>query len=138
MRLLFGRTSGAATNDGCQEAVLTVNVDGSDVRQVVAPGPWQLGPLSWSPDGSSILIGTSVIGLTDGMKRVGGDIYTVRSDGTGLRQLTSDGVSYGPSWTRDERIVFIRWLSPTDHRGDQWVIDADGGNAKRVETALPC
>ena len=139
MRLLFARTSGAATNDGCQEAVLTVNVDGSDVRQVVAPGQL-LGPIDprWSPDGSSILVGATVDVRGD-KALIGGDIYTVRSDGTGLHAVTSDGLSYGPSWTRDGRIVFIRWSSPGDgvYHGDQWVMDADGGKAIRLETTIP-
>ena len=137
-RLVFARAAGAAANDDCQEAILTVNVDEGDLREVVAPGQL-LGPLqpSWSRDGSSILVGASVIDVKGNKKLIGGDIYTVRSDGTGLHSVTNDGVSYGPSWTRDDRIVFIRWASQTDHRGDHWVMDADGGNARRIETAIP-
>ena len=113
---------------------MTVNVDDGEVREVVAPG--QLGgPLhpSWSPDRSSILVGARVPDL------IGGDIYTVRSDGTGLHPVTSGGIFYGPSWTRDDRIVFIRWASPGlgVYHGDPWVMDADGGNARRLETTIP-
>lgn len=138
-RLLFARASGAGAKDGCQEAVLTVNVDDSDVRQMVAPGQLR-GPLEprWSPDGSSILVGATVH-VTGDKAHIGGDIYTVRSGGTGLHAVTSDGVSFGPSWTRDGRIVFIRWSTATDgvYHGDQWVMDADGGNARRVESTIP-
>ena len=36
------------------------------------------------------------------------NVYTVRPDGTGLTQLTTDGVSSSPSWTSDGNIVFVR------------------------------
>jgi hypothetical protein len=129
-RLVYARGGGAASNGSCRGAVLTVDVDDGDLRQVVAPGEVQgrLHP-RWSPDDSSILVGATV-GL-------GGDIYTVRADGTGLRALTSDGLSDGPTWTRDGRIIFIRWTSPTVHRGAQWVIDLDGGDARPIETTIP-
>jgi Tol biopolymer transport system component len=128
-RLVYAR-GGAESNDRCQGAVLTVNVDDGELRQVVAPGQVQgrLHP-RWSADDSSILVGATV-GL-------GGDIYTVRPDGTGLRALTNDGLSDGPTWTRDGRIIFIRWTSPTVHRGAHWIIDADGANARPIETTIP-
>ena len=139
-RLIFARATAAAANDDCQEAILTVNVDDSDVREVVAPGELE-GPLhpSWSPDGSSILVGASVPDARGMKELIGGDIYTVRSDGTGLHPVTGDGLSYGPSWTRDGRIVFIRWSTATDgvYHGYQWVMDADGGNAIRLESTIP-
>jgi len=138
--IIFARATGAAASDDCQEAILTVNLDDSTVREVVAPGELE-GPLQpiWSPDGSSILVGTSVPDAKGIKSLIGGDIYTVRSDGTGLHPVTGGGVFYGPSWTRDGRIIFIRWSTATEgvYHGDQWVMDADGRNARRVESTIP-
>ena len=139
-RLVFIRDYAGVSVDGhCQQAILTVSVDGSDLRQIVAPSRLRgdLHP-SWSPDGSSILLGLYHFGDgTDIPKAFGGDIHIVGSDGSGLHALTSDGVSIRPSWTRDGRVVFTRWSSPTVSSGHNWVMDADSGNARQLETTIP-
>jgi TolB protein len=57
---------------------------------------------------------------------VGGEIYVINADGTGLRRLTS-GID--PVWSPSGRqIAFSRWQEP---RG-VWVIDADGSGERRV------
>jgi TolB protein len=57
---------------------------------------------------------------------VGGDLYVVNVDGTGLRRV-ADGMD--PSWSPDgSEIAFARWREP---RGI-WVIDADGSGERRV------
>jgi hypothetical protein len=68
-------------------------------------------------------------------KRV--DIATVRANGGGLKTLTSDGVSVWPQWTRDGRIIFVRWSTPDGGPGDLWIMDEDGGNAERVDASIP-
>lgn len=137
-RLIFVREAGGAAPDGPCSAVLTVSVDGSDVRQVVAPGQLR-GRLEarWSPDGSRILLDGFDFRVNGTQKQFETDVYSVRSDGTGLQALTTGGVSSEPSWTRDGRVAFTRWLSPaSSSRGDLWVMDADGGNASKLGANL--
>jgi hypothetical protein len=134
-RLVFAR-EGAA----CPGAILTVNVDGSDLREVAHgtivngyPGLFMESGKSddvrpspvWSPDGSVIAVAA------------GGDIYAIRPDGSGMTALTTGGGSMWPTWTADGRIVFTRWNSTGDRRGDDWIIDSDGGNATRLEATIP-
>ena len=113
----------------CQSTIFTVNVDGSDLRRLVPPDVPALSP-RWSPDGSSIIFHAATPAGTTS------DIYAVRADGTGLRALTSDGVSVWPHWTRDGRIVFIRGITP-DGRGDLWIMDGAGGNATPLDATVP-
>jgi Tol biopolymer transport system component len=57
---------------------------------------------------------------------MGGDIYTIDVDGSGLQRIT-DGMD--PVWSPDgEQIAFIRWREP---RG-VWVIDAGGSDERRI------
>lgn len=137
-RVLFVRFGMGLTDGVCEAAVLTVNVDGGNLGEVVPRS--RLHPLnaSWSPGGSSILFhaSPSINAETD-------DIYTVRPDGLGLQALTSDGVSAWPNWTRDGRIVFIRWTSRPatgpigDGLGELWIMDADGTNRVQLEATIP-
>jgi Tol biopolymer transport system component len=67
-------------------AIYVVNVDGSGLRRVT---PWKLragaaDELDWSPDGGRILFRTKPFATTV----TGGNLYTIRPDGTGLRRLT--------------------------------------------------
>lgn len=105
-------------------AVFVADADGRNAHQVSAFG----NSPGWSPDGARIVYqgiqyswtGTWVPGTVVSSSS---DIYTVRPDGTDLRRLTSDGASYLPRWDIDGRI----WFSHGD--ADNWVMDADGGNA---------
>ena len=57
------------------------------------------------------------------------DVYTVRPDGTDLRQLTTDGRSIWPEWTPSGQIRFRIGTvgSPTDTM-QYSLMDADGSN----------
>jgi Tol biopolymer transport system component len=109
-------------------AVFVADADGRNPHQVSALG----NSPGWSPDGARIVFqgiqyswtGTWVPG---DVVSSSSDIYTVRPDGTDLRRLTSDGTSYLPRWDIDGRI----WFSHGD--ADNWVMDADGGNATRSD-----
>jgi len=137
-RLAFVRAVRPTSGFTCPEAILTVDVDHGEVRQLVGPGqaPGQL-ELSWSPDGSRVLV-DGFVNLVGDKRNFATDLYTVRSDGTDFHALSNDQVSSLASWTRDQRIVFTRWRSTADtSRGDLWVMDADGANATKLETTIP-
>jgi hypothetical protein len=57
---------------------------------------------------------------------IGGDLYTIHADGTGLQRI-ADGMD--PVWSPDgTQIAFTRWRDP---RG-VWVMDADGSGERRI------
>ena len=115
----------------CRSALFVVDADGSDLRGIV---PTDLHPLapSWSPDGSVIAFHTATMVPTADPDRIDTtvDLYVVEPNGASLRRLTDDGASSWPSWTRDGRLVFVRWLDPERSTFATWIMDADGANAQ--------
>jgi Tol biopolymer transport system component len=104
-----------------ETAVFTVNVDGTELRQLT---PWKLrcGDPDWSPDGSMIICTTHPAGDFD----IGqGEIYAMRPDGSGLRALTKNGPTGAraahPRFTPDGKaILYVRaatqdWNTPPRH-----------------------
>jgi Tol biopolymer transport system component len=89
---------------------------------------------AWSPDGSTLAF------VRDPVETPYGDmsIWTVRNDGTGVRQLTDrkevDEGDYGPRWSPDGRhILFFR--NHPDRAHTVMVMDADGTGVHRVAGA---
>jgi Tol biopolymer transport system component len=103
-------------------AVFVVDADGQNLHQV-SPATLAAQFPGWSPDGARIVFASPEADRQD--------IYTVRPDGTDLRQLTTGGASYGATWTPDGRILFVRGVSAagTDGAPSFWTMDADGSNA---------
>jgi WD40 repeat protein len=106
-----------------------VDADGRNLRRL------DLGNLSvaapqWSPDGNLIAF-TSGAWLGDVFVQ---DIYTVRPDGSDLRQLTTDGVSAWPEWTGSNQIRFRHGGAgqQADSSTTIWLMDPDGSNAHQV------
>jgi len=56
----------------------------------------------------------------------GGDLYSIRPDGSDLRQLTSDTHSHGPRWSPNGRLIAFH------KAGDIWVMKPDGAGVHRV------
>jgi hypothetical protein len=147
-RFAFGKSVGPKVDGWCQSAIFTINVDGTDLRRLGSSKMHAMDP-RWSPDGSTIVF-TSVTprsaweGTTDATRiPIDMDIHSVRPDGSGLTALTSDGRSDDPHWTRDGRIVFIRWaagpagVAAASGRGDVRIMDADGQNASPLDATVP-
>src|SRR5688572_13332726 len=63
----------------------------------------------------------------------GRDIWTVRPDGTGLRQLTRTGIAQAPRWAPSGRLLaYLR--QPQSQPADVWTIRRDGTGSRRVVT----
>jgi len=106
--------------------------DGDEaLHRIPLPADLAAGDPSWSPDGSRIVFSSQPIhdwndvGVPDSP-----DVYTVRPDGTDLRQLTHDGGSGSPTWTSDGKILFYSQRA-------MWLMDSDGSNAAPVYAAGP-
>ena len=106
-----------------------VNADGTGLHSLNTPG-LAAGDPAWSPDGSLIVFSTEPIhewndvGATDSP-----NVFEVRPDGTGLKQLTFDYGSGAPSWTSDGKILYF------SQRG-LWLMDADGSNEVLVPLGM--
>ena len=98
--------------------------------------PWELragDTPDWSPDGQRILFHSNV----DGPLGVSANLYTVRPDGTGLRQLTfatGGVVQYlGSSYSPDGRMItFGRFPETGGTNADVMIMRADGTHVRRV------
>jgi TolB protein len=73
-------------------------VDSATGQRRLLPGTESATALSWSPDGQML-----VLELPG--KLFGTDVYTIRSDGTGLRLVASS--AYGPAWSPDGTRLLI-------------------------------
>lgn len=121
-RLVFARQGAFNEATGHYETTLyLVDADGTDLHPFVPAELSAIDP-AWSPDGSWIVFTSTSVSTAD--------VYVARPDGSGVRNLTSDGISAVPNWTRDGRIVFVRrpGTEPSTQPAELWVMDADGGN----------
>lgn len=84
---------------------------------------WQ--PEVWSPDGKRIVYYSDENGNSD--------IYTIKTDGTGKTQLTSDSANdYSPIFSPNgKKIVYV---SDKCGNEDIWVMDSDGKNKVQLTT----
>jgi TolB protein len=122
-------------------AIYLMNRDGSGLRRVT---PWKvaaggIGELAWSPDGSRILFRSVRIENRDPDLSTG-DIYSIRPNGQGLRQLThfppGTGVQLGSYSPDGQRIVFSTTRgavrNPPVQFPDLFTMNTDGSHIHRV------
>jgi TolB protein len=118
------------------QAVWTVGVDGRHERRLT---PYDLlggDTEDWSPDGKLILFESNENGPAD----VSANIYTIRPNGTGLKQLTfaegGETRHWASSFSPDgKKITFAR--SPgtgPDGNADVYTMRADGSHVRQVTT----
>ena len=112
---------------GTRDAALwLVRSNGSGLHELVnAPGEEE--HPSWSPDGSRIVF--------DSFPPAGPDhLYTVRSDGTDLDQITPDSLdAWGPSWSSLNVIAFADGASSATN--DIFTMRPDGSHLRQLTHA---
>ena len=103
-----------------------------DIPQIT----WSEGWPSWSPDGTRLaFVGTQPRNDSDGYVS---EIYTMRPDGSDVRQLTDDGglKKSDPAWSPDgARIAFVGTLSQA--RWNIYATNADGSAFWRLTDYNP-
>jgi Tol biopolymer transport system component len=88
--------------------VFTIRPDGKDLRQLTNV-PGNEAHLAWSPDGEKILFSSTRMGFKDealytNAPQPYGEIFVMRSDGTGVEQLTDNQWEEGgPAWQPQKR-----------------------------------
>jgi TolB protein len=126
------RIAFASTRAGGQPELYVMDADGTNVRRLTrtARHVTDTAP-AWSPDGRWIVFSS------DRVSAFNAELYRVRPNGTGLRRLThtigSDTVlgddsmaDFSPDGGR------IAFTSNRDQNGEVYVMDADGGNERRL------
>jgi len=107
--------------------IYVMNADGSNVRRIVDDPEYDAEP-KWSPDGRKILFVTG--------RNKDFDVYEMNLDGTGQRNLTADNDKADgmAAWSLDGyNIAFVR---NTTGKDQLYVMDAGGGNLKRVTNKI--
>lgn len=115
-----------------RSAVFTVNADGTDLHRLTQ---WAMNATTpvWSPDGGRIAFNIQCCGYPGGPSH----IFTIRPDGGGLVQLTTDphGESFDPTWSPDgQMIAFAHYPGAPNHEGfgDIYEMEADGTDVVNI------
>jgi Tol biopolymer transport system component len=123
-RIVFCYAEGKL-EDNAPAEIYTINVDGSDLKQITMKGVFDCAP-RWSPDGSQIIFARAAA-------RTGRAVVaTMRPDGSQIHNLTTDlwGVFHS-GFTPDRR--HIVWESQqAGFISVLWIMNADGSNQRRL------
>lgn len=125
-RIVFSRGSEADPSAGGNDDLYVMDADGSEVRRLTHTAESESDP-TWSPDGARIAFTRTSDGYTD-------TIVVMKDDASEERTLLPAGGpdESEPAWSPDgSQIAFIRY----DGRDwEIWIVDADGGNPRKVKT----
>jgi Tol biopolymer transport system component len=124
-RIAFAAFWKPNTGSARRTALFIINADGTSLRRITPLGLGARDGATWSPDGRLIAFNTRFVGSP------GPQIWVVRPDGSGLRQLTfptSSDYSYDPQWSPDSTKLVFQSFHPEINGGQQdlWIVDADG------------
>jgi TolB protein len=119
-------------------SIFSAAIDGSDLRRVT-PERTDVGDPAWSPDGTRIAFQAPPEANEGGQQ----NIYTIESDGTGIRQLTADLSSsngrmgtFHASWSPDGNQIVFSHDPGMGGVFDIYLMNADGSGV-RVLAATP-
>jgi TolB protein len=136
-KIVFQRRNVRSTVPTAGIALWTIDL-GSTLERRITPYDLRAGDTpDWSPDGRWILFHSNV----DGIPGVSANLYTIRPNGTGLRQLTfaaGGKVQYlGSSYSPDGRMITVGRLPETGgSNADVMLMRADGTHIRRVTHTL--
>lgn len=125
-RVVFVRSVGIACC-GPTADIYIADADGSDIEELTPADP-QVDDYrpQWSPDGERIAFSRGTGGGSPS------NVFTVRPDGTGLEQLTTETGSGNnfATWSPDgSRLAFV---STREGKSRIWVMDSDGANPHSI------
>jgi Tol biopolymer transport system component len=114
-------------------AIFVLDVDGTNLTQLTE---WDqfAGDPDWSPDGTLIVFTTYPLRVFGVAER--SDLYTMKPDGTEVRQLTHlDGSrATQPRWTPDGEAITYTRVEPSGRPRHIWAIRSDGTDDSPVLT----
>lgn len=110
--------------EGFDQAIFVMNVDGSRVRRLTGGTGRDLDP-AWSPDGEWIAFHRPDDYTND-------DVWRVHPDGSGLERVTdnSSGPLSGPTWIDTRRLAYIEYAEE-----GQYVVTVDAETGEELRRA---
>jgi len=115
-----GNTIAFVSDRGGTPQIYIMRRDGSDVRRITFEGSYNTSP-SWSPKGDRIVFAG---------RRGTNQIVTIKPDGTGLIQLTTQGNNEDPSFSPDGR--YITFSSDRNGVKGIYIMRANGESQRRI------
>ncbi len=108
--------------------------DGGDLQRVTSNPTGDDCPSDYSPNGNRLVI-TRANESTYAL-------YTVKLDGSGMKQITPDGMDFNfcnGSWSpQGNEIVFSAHVPNVDYHSSIWVVHFDGSGLRQLPIAGPC
>jgi dipeptidyl aminopeptidase/acylaminoacyl peptidase len=133
-RTLDYKHDGGGFVDGRHEHLFIVSAQGGEATQLT-DGPWSVGGIDWSPDGTRL----AVVGNADADSDLHREshLYSVDFTGTMDKVLTGYDLT-SPKWSPRGDLIAYVGLAGEDPGGLErlWVVAATGGEARCLTTSL--
>lgn len=117
-----------------KSGIYTMAFDGSEVRQVTAPGTDQ-GP-DWSPDGKLIAF-FSVTPMTSGMNHASGmmlEVNVINADGTERRRVGETHAAPWPRFSRTGQLIYPG--ADSAGKSEIVIVNPDGSGQQKLDTRV--
>ena len=116
--------------EGERQALFAVDIDGTDLRELVHYRYNVFIKHDWAPDGEHIVFSSPIDGTAD--------VYTIEPDGSDLVQLTHIAAPAGAvagSFSPDGRWIAFRWENPSISVARLMKMHTDGSDPVTITTA---